>query len=165
MSKTAIFYGSSTGNTEAAAKQMAEKLNSDLFDVANVSSVKLIEYDNLIFGASTWGIGELQDDWEDFIIHLKDADLSGKIVAIFGYGDAETYADSFVDAIGIIFKALEGKGCILTGFTDTQEYSYDSSLAEINGKLVGLPLDEENESHLSDERINAWLEKIKNDFI
>jgi flavodoxin len=33
MNNTAILYGSSTGNTEAAAREMAKKLNADVFDV------------------------------------------------------------------------------------------------------------------------------------
>ncbi len=36
--------------------------------------------------------------------------IDGKKVAIFGFGDQETYADSFVDAIGQIYEAVEGKG-------------------------------------------------------
>ncbi|MFV0592524.1 MAG: flavodoxin domain-containing protein, partial [Draconibacterium sp.] len=33
MSKTAVFYGSDTGNTESAAKRIAQKLQVDIFDV------------------------------------------------------------------------------------------------------------------------------------
>ena len=36
---------------------------------------------NLILGTSTWGAGEMQDDWYDGIKTLKGADLSGKTVA------------------------------------------------------------------------------------
>ena len=40
---------------------------------------------------STWGDGELQDDWYDAIKMIKTADLNGKIVALFGCGDSESY--------------------------------------------------------------------------
>ncbi|MEA3317594.1 MAG: flavodoxin domain-containing protein, partial [Bacteroidota bacterium] len=67
MNKIAIFYGSSTGNTESAAKQIAKLLNADIFDVADKPVKELQNYENLIFGTSTWGIGDLQDDWDSFI--------------------------------------------------------------------------------------------------
>lgn len=164
MSKIAIFFGSTTGNTEAAANQLAEKLGADLFNVVNSPADKLAEYDNLIFGTSTWGIGDLQDDWEGFISDVESADLNGKIVAIFGYGDGLTYGDSFVDGIGTIYKAVKDKGCKLVGATTTDGYEYDCSTAEIDGKFVGLPLDEENQCELTDDRLAAWTEQIRQDF-
>ncbi len=164
MKKTAIFYGSSTGNTESVAKQIAELLNADVFDVANNPIEELKNYQNLIFGTSTWGIGDLQDDWDSFISTLEKTDLSGKTCAIFGLGDSSTYSDSFVDGIGTIYKAIENKGCKIVGFVDTTGYDYEESKAEIDEKFVGLPLDENNESNLTKDRINKWVEQIKVEF-
>ncbi len=165
MSKVAIFYGSTTGNTETAAKQLAEKLGADVFDVANGPADKLAEYNNLIFGTSTWGVGDLQDDWETFISDVEGADLNGKVVAIFGYGDGMTYGDSFVDGIGTIYEAVKDKGCKVVGAIDTDGYDYDGSTAEIDGKFVGLPLDEENQCDMTDDRIDAWVEQLKPEFV
>ena len=165
MNKIAIFFGSSTGNTETVASQLAEKLNADLFNVGDNPADKLAEYDNLIFGASTWGIGDLQDDFDGFISEIENADLSGKVVAIFGLGDGDTYADSFVDGMGTIYDALKDKECKITGFTETDSYEYDESTAIIDGKFVGLPLDEENQGDMTDERIEKWIEQIQVDFI
>jgi flavodoxin I len=164
MSNTAVFYGSSTGNTETAANIISEKLGAKTFDVSEGPSVELANFKNLIFGSSTWGIGDLQDDWDGFLSDVENADLSGKIVAIFGCGDANSYADSFVDAIGKIYSAVKDKGCKVVGFVDTDGYDYDFSEAEQDGKFVGLPLDEDNESNLTDQRIDAWVEKIKAEF-
>jgi flavodoxin I len=161
MNKTAIFYGSSTGNTESVAKQIAKLLNADVFDVADNPVEELKNYDNLIFGASTWGIGDLQDDWDNFISELENTDLSEKVCAIFGLGDGASYADSFVDGIGTIYKAIENKGYKIAGFVDTTEYDYEASTAEIDGKFVGLPLDEDNESNLTNELIDKWVEQLK----
>ncbi len=165
MSKIAIFFGSSTGNTEDAAGTIAEKLGAEVFNVADNPADELSQYDNLIFGTSTWGIGDLQDDWDTFISTLEGADLNGKVVALYGFGDSETYPDSFVDAMGTIYETVKDKGCKLTGQTEVDSYSYDSSRAEVDGKFVGLPLDEENQSDLTEDRINAWVEQIKKDFI
>lgn len=163
MNKTAIFYGSSTGNTESAAKKLAKMLEADTFDVADNPIDQLGKYQNLIFGASTWGVGDLQDDWDNFISELENADLSGKVIALFGLGDGASYADSFADGIGTIYHAIQNKGCKIVGFVDTSEYDYEASTAEIDGKFVGLPLDEDNESDLTNERIDKWVEQLKSE--
>ncbi len=162
MSNTAIFYGSDTGNTEAAAKKIAAKLEADIFDVANTQADKLTEYDNLILGTSTMGIGDLQDDWADFISELENADLNGKNIALFGLGDADMYPDSFVDGMGEIYNAVKNKGCKIVGQVDTDGYEFGESTAVVDGKFVGLPLDEDNDSDLTDDRIEMWVEKIRN---
>ena len=163
MNKTAIFYGSSTGNTESAAKNIAKMLEADTFDVADNPIDQLEKYNNIIFGVSTWGIGDLQDDWEEFISELENADLSGKVIALFGLGDGASYADSFVDGIGTIYQVIQNKGCKIVGFVDTTGYDYEASTAETDGKFVGLPLDEDNESNLTDERIDKWAEQLKSE--
>ena len=38
---------------------------------------------------------------------------------------------------------------------------FDSSIAVVDGKFVGLPLDEVNEDSKTDERISAWAEQVK----
>ena len=164
MSNTAVFYGSDTGNTEAAAKQIAEKLQADIFDVAGNPKDKLAEYKNLVLGTSTMGLGDLQDDWAGFIQELDEIDLTGKTVALFGLGDSDMYPDSFVDGMGEIYNTIKGKGCKIVGQVSTGSYEFDASTAVVDGEFAGLPLDEDNQGDLTDERIDAWVEKIKADF-
>ncbi|MFW6329904.1 MAG: flavodoxin domain-containing protein, partial [Alkalispirochaetaceae bacterium] len=65
MSKAIIIYGSSTGATEDIAKRIASKMGGA--EVMNVtqfnesSAASLGDYDLIILGSSTWGIGDLQD--------------------------------------------------------------------------------------------------------
>jgi flavodoxin I len=164
MKKTGIFYGSSTGNTQTIAKVLSEKLDADIFDVAKNPIDQVDAYENLIFGTSTWGLGDLQDDWDDFLSKLVAKDLQGKKVALFGLGDSASYPDTFVDGIGIIYAELKNKGCVFVGATDTAGYEFDDSQALVDGKFVGLPLDEDNESNLTDSRINDWLGRVTPDF-
>ena len=162
MKKTGIFYGSSMGNTKTVAKQLAKALDADLYDVADNPSAALATHDNLIFGSSTWGIGDLQDDWEGFISTLGIADLNGRTVALFGLGDSSAYPDSFVDAMGTLYETIKNKGCKIIGATSTIGYDYDASTAEVNsGEFIGLALDDDNESELTDKRVNTWIELIK----
>jgi flavodoxin I len=161
MNKIGIFYGSSGGNTEGVAKTIAKKLGvSDLYDVGKAQAGDLAAYDILLFGSSTWGLGDLQDDWEGFLPTVASADLSGKKVALFGCGDSASYPDTFCDAMGKIYQAVRDKASVI-GFTDTAGYSFDASEAAVNGQFAGLALDEDNESDLTEERIDRWLEAIK----
>jgi len=164
MNKTAIFYGSSTGNTESVAKTIATKLNADIYNVADDPIENITDYNNLIFGSSTWGFGDLQDDWEGFLPKLAKADLNGKTIALFGLGDCEGYPDTFVDAIGAIYETIKDKGCKIIGMVKTSEYSISDSKAIIDGSFVGLPLDEDNESSLTNSRLDNWLNDISKQF-
>ena len=90
MSKLAIVYGSTTGNTAEVAKQLQNtwgKNVADLYEVGSASASQLNSYPFLILGTSTWGCGDLQDDWECHLNLLSELDLKGKKVALFGVGD------------------------------------------------------------------------------
>lgn len=113
-------------------------------------------------GTSTWGAGELQDDWYDGLEALKQANLAGKTIALFGCGDSESYGDTFCSAIGEIYNALKDSGAKFVGAVSTDGYTYDDSAAVVDGCFVGLALDDVNESDKTDCRIDAWLESIKN---
>ncbi len=167
MQHIGIFYGSSTGNSEFAAEQIQKQFGADIATIIDVSSAKpnaIDQYSNLIFGCSTLEIGELEYDFEDFMPQIEAADLENKKVAIFGLGDQESYPDSFVDSIGIIYEAIKDKGCEVVGKVSTDGYDYDESRGEIDGEFMGLPLDEENQGELTEDRIKDWVENLKNEF-
>jgi len=68
MGKTAIIYGSTTGTTEDIAGRIASKLNiaqGDIYEISKVTADTVAGYDTLLLGSSTWGSGDLQDDWYD----------------------------------------------------------------------------------------------------
>ena len=161
MKKTLLVYGSSTGTCESIAKNIADKLGVEATNVTDMTAEAVAEAENLVLGTSTWGAGELQDDWYDGLDILKDADLTGKTVALFGCGDSKSYCDTFCGAMGEIYNALQDKGATFVGAVDASEYTYDDSEAVVDGKFVGLALDDVNESDKTDERIDAWVEAIK----
>ena len=164
MKKTAIVYGSTTGNTEKAAIIISEAIGKEKVTLLNVSGISVSDIaacEVLIIGTSTWGYGDLQDDWDSFLPVLKKEDLSGKTIALFGTGDASAYSDTFVDAIGILYEELKNTGASFTGFCETDDYTFDGSKAVFNGKFAGLPLDEDNESEKTGTRISRWVASIK----
>ncbi len=161
MSKIAIVYGSSTGATQEVANKIQAQLDgSVLFDAADVSADELTKYDFLIFGASTTGVGDLQDDWDVLLPKVEKLDLKGKKVALFGLGDSASFSTSFASSMAVIYKALKGK-VEFVGAVSTDGYTYDDSDAVIDDKFVGLALDEDNEYDETDGRIAAWVENLK----
>ncbi|MBP5715704.1 MAG: flavodoxin [Bacteroidales bacterium] len=163
MSKIAVFYGSTTGTCETLAGQIAEKLGtSDVFSAADLDAAKIADYDVLVLGSSTWGDGELQDDWYDAVETLKKADLSGKKVALFGCGDSASYPDTFCSAMGIIYEAVAGAKVIGQGIS-TDGYTFGASQAVVDGVWVGCAIDDVNESDQTAARIDAWVAKVKSE--
>ncbi|MBQ8988356.1 MAG: flavodoxin FldA [Prevotella sp.] len=160
MNKTIVIYGSSTGTCEAIAEKIASKLGTEAINVQDLTANIIAENQNLLLGTSTWGAGELQDDWYDGVKLLKAADLSGKVIALFGCGDAESYGDTFVGGMGELYDAVKESGARFVGETDTDGYTFDDSAAVRDGKFVGLPLDDVNEDDKTDGRIDAWIAAI-----
>ena len=160
---TGIFYGSSTGTTESVAQDIAQQLGVDaanIHNVADASADDVDQYDMLILGSSTWGCGELQDDWYDFLEDLKGKDLSGKKVALFGCGDGSSYPDTFCDAIGLLYEGLQGTGCTFVGDYEPEGYDVTTSLVCNDGRFVGLAIDEGNPD-ATDDRIATWCANLK----
>lgn len=160
MKKTVVVYGSSTGTCEAIAEKIGAKLGAEVLNVQDLTADIVAANENLILGTSTWGAGELQDDWYDGLKVLQSADLKGKVVALFGCGDCESYGDTFVGGIGELYDGIKDSGARFVGSVSTDGYTFDDSAAVIDGQFVGLPLDDVNEDNMTDGRIDAWIAQI-----
>jgi flavodoxin I len=162
MKKIAILFGTVSGNTETVAKRINYQLieMADLIDIACVSTEDMNKYDFLFLGTSTYGTGGLQNDWRAFLPKLKKADMNAKTVALFGLGDSVGHPGTFVNGMGVIYKALQNSGCRIVGSCSTDGYSFVASEALVDGKFVGLPLDQDNEPGLTDSRIAHWLSEV-----
>ncbi|MBU7581401.1 MAG: flavodoxin FldA [Nostoc sp. TH1S01] len=165
--KIGLFYGTQTGKTESVAEIIRDEFGNgvvNLHDISQADAADFDEYQCLIIGCPTWNIGELQSDWDGFFLELDDIDFSGKIVAYFGTGDQIGYADNFQDAIGILEEKISQRGGKTVGYWSTDGYDFNDSKALRNGKFVGLAIDEDNQSDLTDERIKEWVSQLKREF-
>ena len=163
MNTTIVIYGSSTGTCEAIADKIASKLGCESINVQELTEDIIKNHQNLILGTSTWGAGEMQDDWYDGLKTLQGADLSDKVIAFFGCGDCESYSDTFVGGIGELYNGIKDSGAHFIGSVDTDGYTFDDSEAVIDGKFIGLPLDDINEDDKTDSRIEDWLSNLSTD--
>ena len=168
--KIGLFYGSSTGNTEMDGKIIKDKFDEytpglvEMFDIAKVEVEAMLPYDHLIIGCPTWNIGQIQDDWDAKFEQLDRLDLTGKRVGIYAPGDPVGYPDNYCDAMGLVGHKLEERGAERVGFTDASDYQFDHSLAVEDGVFLGLPLDDDNEPGMTDERIADWVAQLIVDF-
>lgn len=175
--KIGLFYGSTTCYTEIVAEKIQVLLSADpslpdgssvtLHNIKDQPLTLMTDYDLLILGISTWDFGELQEDWEAHWDDIKDVDLNGKIVAIYGMGDQLGYAEWFQDAVGMLHQAIAPQDCVRIGFWPTAGYDFIASKAatEDGAWFYGLALDEENQYDLTDQRLNDWLTQLMNELI
>jgi flavodoxin I len=165
--KIGIFYGSSTGQTELIAEKLLQLLGEENAELVNVDAAAkndLEKYPYLILGTPTWGIGEMQDDWEDFAEILEKTDLKGKKVALFGLGDQDTYPEHFADGVGMLYNKIKDKTRII-GKWPRQGYHFHESEALRGNSFVGLIIDQENQASKTNERLEKWVEILKKEFV
>ncbi|MFT5422240.1 MAG: flavodoxin long chain [Candidatus Endobugula sp.] len=162
-----LVFGTDTGNTEEMGDKIAAVFAEQGFamDMLNVTdaSPELIEaFDFIIMGIPTWDFGGIQEDWETFESELLATNLSGKVVALYGLGDQLGYGDYFVDAMGWLHERVVKKGALVVGEWSTEGYDFEASLAVNKDKtfFCGLAIDDEQQFHLTDQRISGWVDLV-----
>ncbi len=163
MDNARVIFGSTTGVTEGIAGRIAAALGCEAVNVANATP-DTFNAALLVLGTSTWGMGDLQDDWAATGMPiLESLDLKGRKVASFGLGDGQGFADSFCDGVATLVEAAVARGAENVGAIAAADGRYGNIASKVaaNGRLVGLALDETNEPELTDKRIAAWVSQLK----
>jgi flavodoxin I len=173
MSKIGIFFGTDTGTTRLVAKKIYSLLGEELADkpknINRTSPTELLQYDALILGTPSYGIGDLpglatgcqEANWLEFAPYLDDVDLSGKRVALFGLGHQERYADRFASSLIHLYRLFYGNGASIFGRWSTEGYQFEYSAAVVDNQFVGLVIDQRSQPFLTDERLQTWVAQIK----
>lgn len=161
MDKVHVIYGSTTGTAEAIATRIASDFGTTALNVSSVGA-DAFDAELLLLGSSTWGFGDLQDDWAaNGLAQLEQADLHGKKVAVFGVGDSQGFADTFCDAMAIIADAAVARGATLVGTLPLDAFAGVTSKVVAGDHLVGLALDEMNEPDKTDARLATWEAAVR----
>ena len=92
MSKVAVVYWSSTGNTEAMANAVAEGAKAAgaeviSFESADFSADKVDEFDAIAFGCPAMGAEVLEESEFEPFFEQVETSLQGKKIALFGSYD------------------------------------------------------------------------------
>ncbi len=157
------------GATEEVAEVVSHALAAELGvavqcrDAGWLDFAELEDQDLIVIGSCTWNIGQLPSDWEARLEELAQRDLRGKLVALFGTGDARGYPDTYLDALDAIAKAATAAGATLIGEWSTAGYRFSGSLALRGDNFVGLALDEDNDDDLTEARIGVWCAQLANE--
>lgn len=101
MSKTAVVYWSSTGNTEAMANAVAEGVkaagaDAELMEASAFTPDKIPAFDAFAFGCPAMGDEELEESEFAPMFEACEGVLSGKTVGLFGsygWGDGQWMRD------------------------------------------------------------------------
>lgn len=164
MASVGLFFGSDTGNTEAVAQMIQNELGKtmvDIYDIAKSTKEDIEQYSLILIGIPTWYYGESQCDWDDFYPELEKIDFSDKVVAIFGCGDQEDYAEYFLDAMGTVRDILQARGATIVGQWSTQGYEFEASKALVDDNhFIGLGIDEDRQPELTEQRVKQWCKQI-----
>lgn len=158
MKKIAV-YASNIGVAKGVCEKIAPQLGIEkIVDVKDFSLKDLANFDKILLVVSTHVVGEIQKDFNAQIDDFKALDLNGKTVALVTLGDGIGHGDAFNDALGELYDICVANNATLVGSSDPATYTFEETDSIRDGIFPGLALDVDNEAHLTDSRIQKWLE-------
>ncbi len=175
MNKIGVFFGTETGTTRLIAKKIQKKLGDDIaskpLNVNRITPAEMLQYDALILGTPSYGVEEIpglqaggqEANWAEFLaqLNLDKPDFSGKRIALFGLGAQERYPERFASSLMRLYEVFKGYGAELVGSWSTEGYTFEQSAAVVDGRFVGLVIDQRTQSMHTDERIEGWVEQVR----
>lgn len=174
MNKIGLFFGTETGTTRLVAKKMQKKLGDEICDkpvnVNRIAPAEMMAYDALILGTPSYGIGEIpghgasgcfEPNWAEFFDKMpENPDFTGKRIAFFGLGAQERYADRFCSSLYPLVMKFKSWGAEVIGDWPNEGYSFEQSAALVDGRFLGLIIDQRTQGMHTDERLDAWLAQV-----
>ena len=174
MQQIGIFFGTETGTTRLVAKKIQARLGDAIaakpVNVNRIEPAQLLAYDALILGTPSYGAGQipghsagcLESNWEEFLARMPaDVSLRGKRIALFGLGAQERYAERFASSLRRLYDVLQGWGAEIVGAWPTEGYSFEQSASVVDGRFVGLVIDQRTQGMLTDARLDAWVDQVR----
>lgn len=174
MNKIGLFFGTETGTTRLIAKRIHKKLGEQIaskpLNVNRISPAEFLAHDALILGTPSYGEGDIpghsagciEPNWEEFLAKLDGPlDLRGKRVALFGLGAQERYSERFASSLFKLYELCRNAGAEIIGSWSTEGYTFKHSAAVVDGRFVGLVIDERTQGMHTNARLDAWLDEVQ----
>ncbi|WP_028311950.1 flavodoxin [Derxia gummosa] len=175
MNKIGIFFGTETGTTRLVAKKIHARLGDELaakpVNVNRIGPDELLAYDALVLGTPSYGVGQipgagagcLESNWEEFLAKMPAGGkpLAGKRVALFGLGAQERYSERFASSLRRLHDVLVEYGAEIVGGWGTEGYTFEHSASVVDGRFVGLVIDQRTQGMHTDARLDAWVAEVK----
>lgn len=171
--KIGIFFGTETGTTRLIAKKLYKLLGDDIaakpINVNRIQPAELLQYNALILGTPSYGVGDipglsagcLERNWEEFLATFGSPDLSAKRIAFFGLGAQERYSERFASSLIALYQIFENLGAEMIGDWSAEGYTFEHSASLVDGRFVGLVIDQRTQGMETEARLKAWVEQIK----
>ena len=108
-------------------------------------------------------VNRLSSDWRARVYPICYS-LQDDTIRIYTSGVANAWrpsGSSSPGGIGELYNGIKDSGAKFIGSVETDGYTFDDSEAVIDGKFIGLPLDDINEDDKTDTRIEAWIAAIE----
>lgn len=173
MQKIGMFFGTETGTTRLIAKKLYKLLGDEVADkpinVNRISAEDFLKYDALILGTPSYGVGDipglsagcLERNWEEFLAQLGTPDLSGKRIAMFGLGAQERYSERFASSLVALYNVFANLGAEMIGDWSTEGYEFEQSASVVDGRFVGLVIDQRTQGMYTEQRLKNWMDQVK----
>lgn len=173
MNKIGIFFGTETGTTRLVAKKIHARLGEAIADkplnVNRIEPADLLRYGALVLGTPSYGVGQipgqaagcLESNWEEFLARFGQPDLRGKRIAMFGLGAQERYAERFASSLRRLYDVFQGLGAEMVGPWSTEGYTFEHSASVVDGRFVGLVIDQRTQGMHTDARLDAWVAQVR----
>lgn len=142
----------------------------EIDEVQGSVAEQFAKFDALVVGTPTWNTGADMErsgtGWDEiYYSEMQELNIAGKKVAVFGLGDSISYAENYADATGELHDVFEKLGCKMIGYTSQEGYEHEDSKAIRGDQFCGLLLDAVNFEELTEERVQNWVAKLKDEGI
>lgn len=174
MKKILILYWPKGGSVNKCAEIMHSMLDTheaDLVELSEFDLSRIADYDLIIFGGSTvgsetWQEAMADDEWSPFFLRMvnEKVDLSTTKVALFGLGNQILYPHHFINGMRRTYDELKEFSPAFIGRWPSEHYTFTESDALDGDEFLGLPLDEDTESHMTESRIQKWLAQLLDEY-
>ncbi|GAB1257779.1 flavodoxin [Aurantivibrio plasticivorans] len=172
MNKIGMFFGTETGTTRLIAKKLHKLIGDENaakpINVNRINAEDFMQYDAYILGTPSYGVGDipglsagcLERNWEEFLDVLGRQDLSGKCCAFYGLGAQERYSERFASSLIALYRVFESMGATMIGDWSTDGYTFESSASVVDGRFVGLVIDQRTQSMETATRLEQWTQQV-----
>jgi flavodoxin I len=172
MSKIGIFFGPLKGSVNRVADMIRDKIGAEKVEMVHVKTATpddFKRFDKIIFGISTvgketWDASISKTDWGIFLTRNKQRRFFRENRSHFRPWQPCYLCFEFCRFMGLLARELMKTEARIVGQVPTDDYEFEESAAIFDGKFIGLPLDEDFEPELTPERVDNWLETLKNEF-
>ena len=157
----AIVYCTTKGHTADVAARVARELGEErcaLYLTKEIDADTLAAHPVVIFGAPTFGMGDLDRRMQRKLKIVDPTLWEGKTVAFFVMGDQVYHGKTFAGGLEAFAKFFADAPVNTVGLWPDQGYSYEASNSvREDGHFPGLVIDEINQPELTDDRVRCWV--------